>query len=137
MNIKNIDKYCFIWSTLASVHPCDADHPNRVSKTEGFDFSNGFRCSEVQKLDKPNKLSINIFELIFYRDKNKWKHNLIPVEISKKESDKVFDLLIYKNHYALIRKLNVSSGDHIKSFICRRCVNSYTSENMLMIDKLK
>ena len=30
-NIKNNDKYCFIWSILASLHPCDNDHLNRVS----------------------------------------------------------------------------------------------------------
>ena len=28
VNIKNNDKYCFIWSVLASLHPCDNDHPN-------------------------------------------------------------------------------------------------------------
>ena len=32
MNIKNNDKYCFIWSILASLHPCENDHPNRVTK---------------------------------------------------------------------------------------------------------
>ena len=31
INIKNTDKYCFIWSMLASLHPCDNDHPNRLS----------------------------------------------------------------------------------------------------------
>ena len=78
-----------------------------------------------------------MFELNFYHDKNKWKHNLIPIEISKNEADRVVDLLIYKNHYALIKKLNVFSGDHLKIFICRRCLNSYTSENMLMKHKPK
>ena len=43
----------------------------------------------------------------------------------------------YKNHYALIKKLNVVFCDHNKGFICRRCLNSYTSENMLMIHKPK
>ena len=45
---------------------------------------------------------MNIFELNFNRDQNEWKHNLIPIEVSKNDSDKVIDLLIYKNHYALI-----------------------------------
>ena len=30
-NIKNDVKYCLFWSILASLHPCDKDHPNRVS----------------------------------------------------------------------------------------------------------
>ena len=37
--------------------------------------------------------------------------------MSKNESDEVIDLLIYKNHYALIKKLNVFLGDHNESFI--------------------
>ena len=31
LNIENNDKYCFIWSILASLHPCNIFHPNRVS----------------------------------------------------------------------------------------------------------
>ena len=31
LNIEINDKYCFIWSILASVHPCNINHPNRVS----------------------------------------------------------------------------------------------------------
>ena len=31
LNVQNNDKYCFIWSVLASLHPSKNDHPNRVS----------------------------------------------------------------------------------------------------------
>ena len=146
INIKNNDKYCFIWSILASLHPCENDHPNRVSNYiqyfnelnfQSFDFTNGFKCSDVHKFNELNNLSINKFELNFYQDKNKWKHNLIAIEISKNRSDRVVDLLIYKNHFALIKKINVFLGDLHKNFICRRCLNSYTSENMLKIHKPK
>ena len=34
LNLKNYDKYCFIWSILASLRPCENDHPNRVSNYE-------------------------------------------------------------------------------------------------------
>ena len=145
-SIKNNDKYCFFWSILASLHPCENDHPNRVSNyiqyfneliLQSFDFTKGFKCSDVHKFNDLNNLSVNIFEINFYQDKNKWKQNLIPTEISKNESDRVVDLMIYKNHYALIKKLNVFLGDHHKTFICRRCLNSYTSENMLRTHILK
>ena len=33
LNVQNIDNYCFIWSILASLHPCENDHPNRVSNS--------------------------------------------------------------------------------------------------------
>ena len=129
------DKYCFIWSILASLHPCENDHPNRVNNYvqyfkelnfQNFDFTNGFKCSDVHKFNEINNLSVNIYELNFYQDGDKWKHNLLPTEISKNVSDNVIDLLIYKNHYVLIKKLHVFLGDHNKSFVCRRCLNSYT-----------
>ena len=115
LNIKNNDKYCFLWSILAYLHPCENNHSDRVTNykpyfnelnIEGFDFSNGFKCSDMYKFEKLNNLSINIYELGF--DQNKYK--LIPIEISKNESDKIIDLLIYKNHYVLIKKLNVFIG---------------------------
>ena len=146
LNIQSNDEYCFIWSILASLHPCENDHPNRVNNYvqyfnelnfQKFDFTNGFQCSDVHRFDEINNLSVNIYELNFYQDGDKWKHNLIPIEISKNESDKVIDLLIYKNHYALIKKLNVFLGDHNKSFVCRRCLNSYTCENTLINHKEK
>ena len=116
INIKNNDKYCFDWSILASLHPCENDHPNRVSNykqyfnelnIDGFDFTNRFKSCDMHRFEKLHNLSINIYELNFYQDGEKWKHNLVAIEISKNESDKVIDLLIYKNHYALIKKLHV------------------------------
>ena len=84
-------------------------------------FQTDFRACDVHKFSKLNNLSINIFELKFYEEDNKiWKHKLIPLEISENKnadyaqskidpdqiSDEI-DLLIYKNHYALIKKLHV------------------------------
>ena len=146
LNIENNDKYCFIWSILAYLHPCNNNHPNRVTNykqyfdelnIQDFDFTNGFKCSDVHKFNEINNLSVNIFELNFYQDQNQWKHKLIPIEISKNSADKVIDLAIYKNHYILIKKLDVFLGDHNKKFICRRCLSSYTSENMLIKHKQK
>ena len=144
LNIENNDKYCFLWSILASLHPCTNNHPNRVSnykqyfnklKNDDFDFTKGLRCSDVHKPNEINNLSVNIFELNFYQDQNQCKHKLIPIEISKNDSDRVIDLAIYKNHYVLIKKLDVFLGDHNKMFVCRRCLSSYTTENMLMTHK--
>ena len=141
LNIKNDDKFYFTWSRLASLLPGVNDHPNRVSNyrqyfdeliIEGFDFSNEFKCSYDHKFEKLNNSSINIFELNCYQNKNKWKPNSIPFEISEKDSNRVIDLLIYKNHYALNKKLNVFLGDYHEVFICRRCLNSYTIENILI-----
>ena len=146
LNIENKDKYCFLWSILASLYPCDNNHPNRAAnyrqyfselKIQGFNFSGGVRCYDVHKVNELNNLSVNIFELNFYQDQNQWKYKLIPIEISKNNSDRVIDLAIYKNHYVLTKKLDVFVGDHNKKFICRRCFCSYTSEKMLIKHKPK
>ena len=146
LNIENNDKYCFLWSILASLHPCSNNHPNRVSNykqyfdqlnIQGLDFSRRFKRSDVHKFNEINNLSVNIFELNFYQDRNQWKHKLILIEISKNNSDGVIDLAIYKNHYALFKKVDVFLRDHNKNYVCRRCFRSYTSENMLMKHKPK
>ena len=31
LNFENDNKYCFLWSTLAYLHPCNNINPNRVS----------------------------------------------------------------------------------------------------------
>ena len=146
LNVENTDKYCFLWAVIAWLHPCENNHPNRVSNyrqyfselnIQGFNFSKGLKCSDVHRFNELNNLSVNIFELVFYQDQNQWKHKLIPFEISKNKSDRVIDLGIYINHFVLIKKLYVFLGDHNKKFICRQCLSSYTSENMLMKHKQK
>ena len=119
LRIQIDDKYCFIWSILAHLHPI-ADskngHATRVSNhrqyfielnIEGFIFSNGFRCSDVYTFGKLNNLSINIFESNFYQEQNICKHKLIPIEVSKNDSDRVIDFLISKNRDVLFEKLFV------------------------------
>ena len=129
-----------MWSILAKLHPSENDHPKIVLyyesyfnelNIEGFDFTNGFRCSDMFRFEKLNNLSINIYELGF--DQNKYK--VIPIEISKNESDRVKDLLIYKNHYVLIKKLNVFIGKHDCKYVCGKCLNSYTTHSMLIKHK--
>ena len=139
LNIENDDKYCFLWSILAHLHPCENSHPNRVSnyreyfrelKTDGLEFP--FKTSDVSKFEKMNNLAINIFELQFYQEGEKWKHKLIPIEVSENNSETVIDLVIYKNHYALIKKLHVFLGKRDSKFVCRRCLSCFTNENVLV-----
>ena len=148
LNIENNDKYCLLWSILASLHPCNNNHSNKVSNyrqnfneliilLEYIDFARGFKCSDVHKFNELNNLSVKTFELNFHQDQNQWKHKLIPIEVSKIDSIRVIDLAIYKNHYVLIKNLDVFLGDHNKKFVCRQCLSSYTSENMLINHKQK
>ena len=114
MNIENKDKYCFLMSLLAFSCLCYNNQRNRVSNLKqnfdelnirALDFTNGFKCSDVHKLKEMNNLTVTIFALNFYQDQNNWRHKLIPIEVSKNYSDRVIDLIIYKKHYALFKKI--------------------------------
>ena len=113
ITVGNDDKCCFVGSILAKFHPCESIHPSRVSNyrqylnelnIQGFNFRKRFNCSDVHQLEKVKILSSKIFELNFDQDENKWKHNIYAIEVSKNDSDRVVDLLIYKIHCVLIKK---------------------------------
>ena len=38
LNVQNNDKNCFIWSLLASLHPCENTHPSRVNNYSQYIF---------------------------------------------------------------------------------------------------
>ena len=144
LNIENDDKYCVLWSILAKLYPCNNIHSTRVItyrknfdelNIERFDITNWIKCSDVHRFEKLNKLSTNIFELNFSQNQNKWRLKLIPIEVSKNESDRVIDLLIYKNHQVLNKKLQIVFGNRNFIYVCRRCLNSYTSQNVLIKHK--
>ena len=74
---------------------------------------------------------MNVFELKFYQDRNIWGH----IEISENELDRVIDLLNYKNHYVLSKKLHIPLGNHNCIYVCRRGLKFFTSQNVLIKHK--
>ena len=89
LNDENDDKYCFLWSILAGLHPCKTHHPKPVSSyrqyfdelnIQEFVFSIGFSCSDVHKFEKLSNLIINISESKFYQDQKNRKHKTFPTE---------------------------------------------------------
>ena len=149
LNFENDDKFCFIWSILAnyilfliqkigdSTGVSNYRQYFTELNIEGFGFTDGLKCNDVNKFENLNKLSINVFDLNFYPDQNTWKDKLIPIEVSKHDSDKKIDLLFYKNEYVLIKKLKVTLGNPNCNHVCRKCLSSYTFQNMLIKPKEK
>ena len=62
---------------------------------------------------------------------------MVPIEESEDESDKVIYLLIHKNQYPLIEKLNVILGNVNCKYVCRNCFNSNTCQILLNKHKEK
>ena len=121
LKIEIDGKYCFLWSISASLHFCQNNYPNRVLNNRQpfdklniryFDFSDGFKCHDVHKLENSNIFSINIIDINFCQDQNKFKNNLIPNGIIKKISDKVIVPLISKNQNDLNKNLILLLGKH-------------------------
>ena len=97
LNIENgDDKFCFNWSILAHLHPCNNSLLNRVSNyrqyfdelnIESSDFTNGSKFNDMRKYEKLNSLFLNIFELSIYQGQNKRRHELIPIENKKNQTE--------------------------------------------------
>ena len=142
LNIQNNDTYCFLWSILAYLHPVNKD-PQRVSKyipyqnelnITDIDFSNGMKITDIDKFEKlNNQLSINVFE---YSKEDDNDYNLVPLSISKNiENRRIIDLILYKNHYILLKKLHVVIGKRDNIYVCRNCLSSYTVLSKLITHK--
>ena len=133
LNSQNVDTYCFLWSILANIHPIGKD-PQRVSKykpyqnelnVSGIDFTNGMKIVDIPRFEILNPtLSINVFENS-KEEENDYK--LFPLYISKNiENRRIIDLILYKNHYILLKKLHVFIGKHDNQYVCRNCLSSYS-----------
>ena len=142
LNIQNADTYCFLWSILANIHPID-ENPHRVSKYEpyrnelnidGIDFTNGMKIVDIPRFENLNPaLTINVFE---YCTKDDNDYKLVPLYISKNtENRRIIDLILYKNHYILLKKLHVFIGKHDNSHVCRNCLSSYSIQSELITHK--
>ena len=142
LNIQNNDSYCFLWSILAYIHPVNKD-PHRVSKyipyqielnINNIDFTNGMKITDIDKFENlNNQLSINVLE---YTTEDDNDYKLVPLYISKNiENRRIVDLILYKNHYILLKKLHVFIGKHDDSFVCRNCLSSYSVQSELITHK--
>ena len=142
LNIQNKDTYCFLWSIIANIHPVDKD-PQRVSKyipyknelnINNIDFTNGMKITDIDKFENlNNQLAINVFE---YLEEEENDYKLVHLYISKNiENRRIIDLILYKNHYILLKKLHVFIGKHDNSFVCRNCLSSYSVQSELITHK--
>ena len=83
---------------------------------------------DINKFEKSNDLYLGM------------KKGVYPLRISSKQSERVVDLLLIsddeKQHYCLIKSLSRLLASEVsktkyKRYFCRRCLNSYDSEDKL------
>jgi len=87
---------------------------------------------DIGKFEESNDLSINVFG---YE-----KGYVYPLRVSSKQCKRVVDLLLIsdgeKQHYCVIKSLSRLLASQVsntkwKRYFCRRCLNSYDSEDKL------
>ena len=131
--IKNNDQKCFIYCYIRSFLNQITKHKERVSTKDKnissqledelrYNFDN-VKIKDLPKIE--DLLKINIY--VYTCDKN--LKNKYPLYKSNKSYDKNLDLLLYNNHYMIIKKIDqffYPTKNH--TFFCRNCCTSYYSE---------
>ena len=139
INIKNEDKYCFIWSYIRYLNPVDKN-PNRINKRDKelfnniyqklkyFDFPIKINKNNIKKIE--NILEINI--CILSADGN---NDVVPMFSSENNHKNEINLFYYKDHICLIKDLNKylcrNNRHKNKTYFCSRCLLSFISEENL------
>lgn len=146
INVKNNDEKCFIWSLLSALFPVDRkNHPDRASKypqdpNQIFNLSNinfPTPLSDIQKFEKQNDISINVYGL----DQNDGKIDVIgPLHYTKAKKDRHINLLYFKDgnrsHYCWIKDLSRLLHSQLSKRLCRkwvcdRCLQYFGTEILL------
>jgi hypothetical protein len=134
LNIRNKDNKCFMWSILAHLHPCKTTNTTLVSSYREYENElkiDHFPVTEfdIPKIEIDNRLNINVFT---YDDGDR---TLRPLYISKEQPKSTIDLILYKNHYSLIKRVNgllYKFNKHGGSkHLCKKCLHCYSSADRL------
>lgn len=121
---------CFMYSVLASLHPQEK-HSQRATKYEMFkdlyDFSDVrgvVRINDIGKFERKNRISVNVYTI---------EKGLIPLQVRKKCHKRHINLLLYNDHYYLIKNFNRLCADkNSRGHVwCFNCLNGFRTQERL------
>ncbi|KAB0804470.1 hypothetical protein PPYR_01440 [Photinus pyralis] len=152
VNVRNNDKFCFLWSIVAALNPV-TKHVDRVSSYPHFDdilkresIQFPIKITDIKKFEQLNHLSINLYCVV--------KKKVLPFMLSgKTDGRKTVNLLVLSSnnqsppnnnnnngndyyHYAWIKNMSalfssqLSNRGH-KKFFCYTCLNHFSSSDLL------
>ena len=132
--IQNKDKKCFLYCYIRKYLNPVKSHSNRVSKIDQEfmkklknELKYNFDDVKIEDLSKiEDLLETNIY--VYTCNKN--LKEKIPIFKSDKTHEKFRDLLLFENHYMLIKNIDRFFYPNVKnkSFFCRSCCNTFFSE---------
>ena len=141
--VQNKDDKCFLYSLCAKLYPTTKKYQQRrpqyyVNYLKNFNLKNiefPFDIKFLTIFEKQNKhldIRINIYG---YDQSNYKNPNIFPVRISKTKAKNTVDLLLYEEHFYLIKNFNRFCGRKGVTLhhFCRNCLLGYRTENQLKI----
>lgn len=145
VNVKNSDYSCFKWAVLSALYPVTKNSDRRSSysihsnklKFNGISFP--VKLTDIAKVEKLNKISINVFGLEFNKESK--THSVIgPLYFTKCRQRIHINLLYITNgtngHYCWIKNLSrlvskqISNQDHA-IYICDGCLLHFPTRDKL------
>ncbi|KAB0792893.1 hypothetical protein PPYR_12513 [Photinus pyralis] len=153
VNVRNNDKFCFLWSIVAALNPVTKNvdressypHFDDILKRESIQFP--IKITDIKKFEQLNHLSINLYCVV--------KKKVLPFMLSgKTDGRKTVNLLVLSSnnqsppnnnnnnngndyyHYAWIKNMSalfssqLSNRGH-KKFFCYTCLNHFSSSDLL------
>ena len=136
--IKNKDQKCFIYCDIRKFLNPVNNHSDRVSlkdkqianQLEGelnFNFDN-VKIKDLSRIEKLLETNIYVYTC------NQNLKNRLPIYKSHKCYEKFLDLLLYEEHYMIIKNISrfFSPTDNDKKYFCRNCCNFVFSEKNIM-----
>ena len=127
------DEKCFLYCVLAALYPLPPERTRDTSKIKAYmehekdlnteNLHYPVTLDQIPDFEKKNNLTINVISLDSSED-------IFFLYKSRHKSEKVINLLLFKNHYSLIRSWNCFlnfSGKH-KRKLCQSCGNFYCCE---------
>ena len=142
INIRNNDDKCFLWCHVRHLNLVD-NHSTRIIK-EDRRIADTLDCSDINfsvsekdcsKIEDKNGININVFS---YDNKT-----VYPIYISNKNFSNNMDLLLIfsedKSHDVYIKDFDrlmfSTTKNKNKKHFCRRCLQCFSSENILIRHK--
>ena len=144
INIKNKDNKCFLWCIIAHFYLIDnkdITHVDRLSNynkkelIEKYNFDNisfPVEPKHIPVFERDNDLTINLY---YYNDNH--EINIVyPITQRLINENKHVNLLLYKNHYCLIKRLSSLFSDYAtgnnKAYVCQGCgIAVFTTDKAL------
>ena len=137
INIQNEDDKCFQYSVLCGLYQEEIkDHLERVSKYTQYmnkikisDLSNTVSLCNINKFEKLNEITINVFGV--------GKSEIFIYYKSKTNYNKTVDLLLLeeeeKTHYVLIKNFSrLMNTKTVQKFWCKNCLHGFYNEQGLI-----